>query len=432
MERLFFGTSSNLADVLRFGKLLLFCLAVLALASCNTTQFLKPGEQFLAKNQIKFEKPEGGKLKGKSNLEFELARLYKQKPNRRFFGIPRQYFYYVGQDTADRSGFGKFINQFARKSLGEEPVLLDTMLASQTAASMQAYLQNKGYFFAEAEVETTSNRKETKATSTYHVRPGGQFKIDTLIFFSKDTAIHRILHEISDESVLKKGDPIDIKLYQQEVARITQHLRNSGYAYFYQQYVNNLEALDSSNANLSVKLRLEVLTPPGKDAHQKYSVGNIYVYLESDPLAIARTQPDTLIEGVFFASGGKAFKVKPRTLTNSIYLRSGELFSEQNLTNTRNQLGSLGVFDPPTVQIVEDTLHRGLLNFYILLNPNKKWEFGLDFDVSTTERKGPVGNTNLIGLSFSPSIRNRNFLRGAELFIGNANAGVELAPFAGQ
>jgi hypothetical protein len=401
----------------------------LCLASCNTTQFLnrEVGEAYLVKNSVVFEKPASGKVKNKASLTYELAKLYLQKPNRKFFFVPRQYFYFSAQDTFDRSKIGVTWRKWVSKTFGEEPSLLDTAMIRETAKTMRNYLQNRGYFFAEVGHEVKLNKKETKASVTYRVAPDGRFTIDTLIFDSRDTAIKRILNEIAPASFLKPGSPIDVKLYEQEVARITKHLRNNGYAYFYPQYVSNLEGIDSSNLSKSAGLKLEVLTPPGKEAHRTYTVGNIYVNPNFDPATAASVRPDTLIEDVFFTLSGGRFRVRPRTLTNSIYFKTGEQFSQEELDNTVRQLGALGVFRPPTVRFEEDTLHEGVLNFYILLTPNKKWEFGSDFNISMSQG---LTSGNLLGLSFSPSLRNRNFLRGAELLIGNIDMGTELALFS--
>ncbi|MBI5915379.1 MAG: BamA/TamA family outer membrane protein [Bacteroidetes bacterium] len=406
-----------------------FSLVLLAvLCGCNTTQFLdkSKGEQYLHKNVIEIDQA-GGKIKNKSSLSYELSKLYLQKPNRKMFGVPRQYFYFMARDTFDKSKIGMAAARWKAKR-GEEPVIVDTFAASQTEKAMASYLKNRGYLFAEVQHEIKSNKKKTKATVTYFVKPDGRFLIDTLIFECRDTAIQRILREISAESLLQPGNPVDVKLYDQEVARITRYLRNHGYAYFYPQYVSSLEGFDSSNVEKTVSIRLKVLTPPGRDTHQRYAVGNIYIFPDYDP-SLGKLTPDTLVDGMFFGNAGRPFRVKPHILANSIFFRSGELYNQDALDNSLRQLGTLGVFRPPTLRLEEDTLHPGTLNFFMYLTANKKWEIGYDFELNSTERQGLLGNYNLIGLSFNPSLRNRNFLKGAELLVGNLNFGVELNPF---
>lgn len=409
----------------------IFLLALL-LQSCNVTQFLDrdKGEKLLTKSAVKIEVPQDGKLEGQSNLTYELSNLALQKPNRRFFGTSRAFLYYAATDTIDRSRIGMaFLKWLSKRA--ELPAILDAKLAAQSAMNMQAYLQDRGYFFAEVSPDIKFNRWETKATVTYFVEPDGRFLIDTLVFECRDSAVTQLLNERKDESLIRAGKPVDVKLYDQEVGRITRLLRNEGYTYFYPQYITSLEGFDSSNVEKTVSIKLKVLTPTGRDFHQKYTVGNIYLYpdyYQNGPAAV----PDTLVDGVFFATGGRPMQVRPQTLANSIFFRTGSTYSQDAVDNSIRQLGGLGVFRPPSLRLVEDTLHPGVMNFEIQLLSNKKWELGVDWDVNTTQRTGVVGARNLIGPTLGASLRNRNFLKGAELLIGNLNAGIELAPFSGR
>jgi outer membrane translocation and assembly module TamA len=401
------------------------------LSSCGSTRFLnkEKGESYLVGNEVKITSSPEMKSRGKSRLNYDLEKLYLQKPNRRFFFVPRQYFFYTSLDTLKKSKLGKTFSKVQGEVLGEEPAILDTNLVAKTSNSMTSYLKNKGYFYAHVEDVINFNRKFTKAKVTYQVSPGRIYTVDTLLFTSIDTAIQRLLQTISGETQLSKGKPVDLELYNKEVARITFFLRNNGYAYFYPQSIGTLVGIDSSNENRTVKLQLEVFPPVGRPNHKTYKIGNIYLNPYFDPADPALPPGDTIVDGIQFANQNLSFKIKPRTLTGSVYFRSGETFSQEAVDNTIRQLGALGVFRPPTVRFEENPLNPEILDFFILLTPTKKWEFGADFDINTVERKGAVGNRNLIGLSFSPSLRNRNFLKGAELLIGTVDMGVEFAPF---
>lgn len=411
---------------LLFAPFLVFVL----LCGCNTTQFLdkSKGEQYLKKNELVVDESRG-KLRGKANILSELTNLYVKRENGKMFGVPRRYHYFVAQDTFDKSKIGLAFSKRLAK-MGEEPVYVDSLSCQQTVDAMRAYLQTRGYFFANVTYEIKSNKDKTVATVVYTVLPDSRFVIDKLEYQSKDTAVLRVLNEISGASLLKPGSAVDVKLYDQEVSRITRYLRDHGYADFYPQYISNLEGFDSSNVNKTVSIRLNVLTPTKQEAHKKYIVGNIYVFPDYDP-SMEGIKPDTLIDGLFFGTGGREFRVRPRTLANSIYLRSGDVYNQEALDNSIRQLGSLGVFRPPTLQTVEDTLHPGNLDFFIYLTGNKKWEVGLDWGANFTERSTLVSRRILIGLSLNPSLRNKNFLRGAELYVGNLNFGTELNFFDG-
>ncbi len=405
---------------LAVATLILFC-------GCNTTQFLdkSKGEQYLHKNNIKLDES-NGRIKNKSSLVSELSNLYVERENKKMFRIPRQYFYYVAQDTFDKSKIGLAFCRWLRNR-GEDPVFVDTISANGSATAMESYLVTRGYFYAEVDYKIKSNRDSTKATVTYLVHPDHRYYIDSLEYQSQDTAVLRLLLASSDNSLLKKGNPVDVKLYDQEVARITKMLRDNGYAYFYPQNISNLEGFDSSNVKRTVSIRMKVLPPQNKPFHQKFTVGNIYIYPNYDP-NVQGIKPDTLIDGLFFGTGGKPFTVKPRTLANSIYLRPGEVYSQEAFDNSVRQLGSLGVFRTPKVVTNVDTaLSKGIMDFSIYLISNKKWELEGTVNGNLTERSAAIlGRRLLIGPSGIISLKNRNFLRGAELFISSLNLGAEL------
>ncbi|HHM21801.1 MAG TPA: hypothetical protein ENJ20_07230, partial [Bacteroidetes bacterium] len=399
---------------------------------CNTARFLHPekGETLLVANKIEFVTEGKEKVKGKSFLLEQLSQRLQQRPNRKFFGVPRPYFYFISLDSTDKSKTGLASDRTMRRKLGEKPVFIDTSLAAKTVELMTTFMQNKGYFQTEVYYKVTTNKDSTKATVTYLIKPKGRYTIDTLIYQSKDTAILQILLETADASFLKPGAPIDIDLYKKEVSRITNYLINNGYAKFYPQYINNLEAFDSSNTALNAKLILEVLTPSGKDKHEKFHFGNVYVYQDLLPGQQGWPPPDTLINGIYFASGGKQFKVKRKTIANIIHIKTGALYRLEDVEATRRRIASLGIYSAPNVKSLENSGNPDILDYHIQLASNKKWEMEVGGGLSYTERNGPGFSSNLIGLTFSPSVRNRNMFRGAELLAAGVDMGAELAPLS--
>ncbi|MEO1261868.1 MAG: BamA/TamA family outer membrane protein [Bacteroidota bacterium] len=410
---------------------ILLCFSFPLFFSCNTTQFLQPekGETLLIANKIKFDKNSNNKIKGKGNLVEQLGQRFQQKPNRKLFGIRRPYFYYISLDSVNKAKIGLASDRTMRKILGEKPVFVDTAKAAKTAELMTTYMQNKGYFHAKVDYELTTNADSTKGTITYLIKSEGNYTIDTLMYESKDTAILRKLLDISDNSFLKPGDPIDIDLYEKEVSRITNYFVNNGYANFYPQYINSLEAIDSSNTDLNARLILEILVPPTKDFHQLYHIGDIYVYPEVIADFNNRPPPDSILNGVIFSASSDEFGVKLKSLARTIALKKGDLYRYENLESTRRQIGALGVFTTPTIKIDVNESTPGIMDFHIQLTKNKKLEIQQSIDVSYTERSnGPGLSANLIGVSYSPSFQNRNLFRGAELLVTSLDVGLEFAP----
>ena len=399
--------------------------------SCSVAKFLDPekGETLLVANKIEFDKAGNYKVKNKALLTEQLTQRFQQRPNRKLFGIRRPYFYYMSLDSVDKANIGLVSDRTMRRILGEEPVFVDTSKAQKTTELMTTFLENKGYVNAEVDYSYKTNKQKTKGEVSYHIKTKGLYTIDTIVYQCKDSIVQHILDSLAEKSFLSPGNPIDIELYEKEVSRITTYMINNGYTNFYPQYINNLDSPDSSNTELTAKLIFEVLVPPGEETHQVFYIGDIHVYPDFIIGSGNQLEYDTIINGIHFATGGQPFKVKPKSLTNSIAIKSGELYRFEDVESTRRQLGALGVFSTPVIKIEPDSIFPDRLNFYIQLTSNKKWEMQHSGDISYTIRNGPLLSTNLIGIAYSPSIRNRNLFKGAELGVFGFDLGVELATF---
>ncbi|MCB0592879.1 MAG: BamA/TamA family outer membrane protein, partial [Phaeodactylibacter sp.] len=388
------------------------------LSACNTSKYLT-GEQYLLKgNSIKLKTK--GNINGKRELKYELSTLFKQKENSKFFFIPREWFYFATQDQKDTTKF----DRWQRRVIAEPPAIYDPQLTEATEESMQFYLQYKGYF--NADVFSVPDVRKKKIYITYHIDPGQQFTIDTTYFFSEDSLINHTLQEIAPLSLLKPGAGIDGSLYDRERDRIVRYLRNNGYANFYANSVAPLEA-DTTVAEKKAALYLEVLPPLEDSTHQAYTIDDITVYMDYTPGQEDTILYDSTINGIRFRSPRPYFRIKPETILDNLYIKSGELYSQRRFDLTNEQLTSLGVFRFVRVKQDPDPEDPGRLDIRIELTQNKKMELGLDFELNYASRNAS-GAGNLIGLTASPSLRNRNLLKGAELLITDFSAGVEFNP----
>lgn len=403
-------------------------LLLLVLSSCNSTKFLAGDEQLLTKNSIKLLNPKD--VKNKTSLKYELASLYKQKPNTNFLiFFPREWFYFATLDPQDTTK----IDRWQRRVIAETPAIYSQYLADSTARSMEYYLQYNGYYNANVfydDVLSGKNRK--KIQITYYANTGKQFTIDTAFFSSLDTNIHRILQNISPRTLLKSGEPLTRIVYEQEKERITSYLRNNGYADVYANYVAPLEA-DTTYQTGKANVYLEVLPPANDSLHKRYRVGDVMIYSQYDPLIEEAELLDTLVKGFHFRlPPNSTFKVRPQVIVESVHLRKGDMYSQANYDLTVRQLSALGIYKFVRIQEVIDSEDPTKLNFRIELTRNKRMELGIDFELNYTNRSATSGAGNLIGVFVSPNLRNRNLFRGAELLITNFSAGVEINPNFGD
>ncbi len=394
--------------------------ALLVFSGCGTTKYLGPEEVFLEENIIDLKTDQ--QIKKKGNFKNELSTLYKQRPNSSFFFIPREWYYYEAQDTLGRSKFTKGFKRWMLRQFGEEPTLYDPEKTEATERAMEYYLQHKGYFLAKVQsFYEYTDRNNKKISVSYEVTPRQQYLIDTVRFISRDSQIYRTLQSIRHSTVLKRGSPVDSKLYEQETARIVSYLRNQGYAYFGSNFIDNLEA-DSSN--FTVKLTLEVLLPPNDSVHRTYTIGDLYLYPDYNPSAPVVSKQDTIAEGVYLISDSENPAIREKTLLNALYLKKGELFKQENYDRTNRQLSNLGIFRFVTLKGEPDPEIPGRINFRIYLSQNKKFEFGSDLEVNTSNI--PFAGRRLLGVSGNVSLKHRNLFKGAELFVTNLEGGVDL------
>ena len=385
-------------------------LAVLATAGCSSTKYLEEGQTFLESNSTRIKSKE--KIKNKPSLKAGLEEQYRQAKTRVFLGIPRHTFYYAGANNPKDRWFKRWLHT----KLGDAPVIFDTTLVEQTRLSMEAYLEQHGYW---NNTVTPSIRTEGhRTTVTYDANPGKRWTIRNAEFATEDTTIQAILDSIFPETLLEPGAPVDIELIEREKLRITRVLQNIGYANFYQNYISAPEA-DSSKYEMD--LFIDVLDPADDIRHQVYTIGEIRVY--PDFTSDQTVSVDTVINGIRFLSPGLPMLVNPETILRQIYFESGETYARDRHEKTVRQLNKIETYSfvsaRPSISPEDSTV----LDFDIFLNRNKKQGIGgdIEFNYSTLS----ASRRNLIGLGANLNYRNRNLFGGGEFFTANIETGIE-------
>ena len=381
---------------------LLACL--LWLSSCGTTKYLTEEQAFVKKNTITIDSD--AKVKKQKQLEGNLLNIVIQKPNTRFLGLfNRRWFYYRQLKK------GKLKED--KRTIYEVPSVYDTTLTNKTTKAMQNYLEERGYFNPTVTYETTIKNKQSY--TNYIVRPGTLYLVDTIRYISPDTSIQRILDEISPLSVLQKGQPVANQLYEQEKRRITSHLRNNGYREFYINYIDQL-ASDTTGRHL-LDLSLTVFPQGNEEPHQQYTIDNVNIYPYFAPYTdTAPVLMDTVIGGVhFYYPQADKFPIKPEVILKRIFLKKGDLYSQENFNKTVRNLGALGIFKFANIndQVSQDSSNK--IDFNIYLPANKKLVLGVDVEIKNTFfSESSITSGNFLGGALNFSYRNRNLLRGAE------------------
>ncbi|MCB9353424.1 MAG: BamA/TamA family outer membrane protein [Lewinellaceae bacterium] len=418
-----------------------FCFLLLLaslLGACNVTKHLdqSKGERLLVRNSVELKSDKRLKYSRKTALQYELAALFKQQPNRRPWVLFRQptrlWFYYRHRDKTTK--FSKWIME----KVAEPPAIFSERLTQLTAQNFENQMQQRGYLLADCSYELIDRShhfspvddiyfnaskdsllREAQVKVKYTVNLGPLFTIDTVRFYSPDGPVDSILHLTAGKSALKRGDPLDGHAFDVEKLRITNELKNRGYAYFTPNFVS----FTGDSTNTRTNVTVEVLTPGDSVFHKTYHIGNIEVFSSVRPEIMA-IRNDTVIGGINFRSANTQFRVKPGRLYRSIELTPGALYRQEDFDNTIRNLNALGVFRFVSVKPKQDTVNSDNINVEMLVTPNKRISLGADVDLNSSTSSSAVAR-NLLGVSTSLTFRNRNLFRGAENLQSNAQYNIE-------
>ncbi len=408
----------------RWGIYLAGLLLAAAATSCNTTKYLAYDEELLVSQRVELR--DAKSVDDRANVAYELSTLAKQQPNGNFlFLFPREHFYFANNKPRDTTRLDRFL----RTEIGQEPTLYSDSLSRRSAGSMADYLRYLGYFNANVYHEA-DRRKAGKVNLIYHVEAGRRFLIDSVVYSSPDAGIDSLLRVAMEDSELRQGTPLDLNGFDKEKSRISRFLRDQGYTFFSNSYFDKLE-IDTTRRSGYADIFLSVLPAQRQGAYRPYRIGSVTV-LTDYQATTSQGQPvirrDSTVMGIRFLTGRESFRMRPDILAKNIFLRPGEMFSQEHYDQTNLSLGALNIYRFVRINQQVDSLEEGVLNYLIQLSPDKSMAFGVDVDVNYVNRRGTTLARNLIGLSVSPNFQDRNVLGGAELLVASLRGGVELNP----
>ncbi len=404
--------------------IVVFLIAIL-FSNCGVKKKLQEDEYFITKNDIVFADKKLKEEK-KSTLEYQLLTLARPKPNAKFLiffraGVWAHHKTNAPSDTTS-------LDRFMRKRLAEAPRLYSDSLALTSANAMTNFLNKKGYYQAKVTPQEAIYPKRKVAQIDYHVELGERYYVDTIQYFSDDTLLQPIIDELALSTLFKKNEPVSENLYYTEIKRITDTLRNNGYAYFYGNYIDGLEA-DSTNGRKNLGLDLFIRAPENDTHHRVYRIGEVEIYPNYQAQVFETVHRDTSIGGVTFKLPlGEDFQLDPQVLVKQIFLRKGQLFRQKDFDKTNELIGNLGLFKFIDLDLEKDPNEEGLLNLKIYLTQSKQRSVGFEAELNNSLRS-IVTNTNRLfslGAGVNVNYQNRNTFGGGELFNLILESGVEV------
>jgi outer membrane protein assembly factor BamA len=407
---------------------LLLILLILFLVSCNVTKNLPPGEALLVNNKIKVSN-------SKISSE-DLSGYLKQTPNSKLFGLFRTN---IALYNAGSKGKDSKFKKWLRNKVGSAPVLLDTSLNKVVKKSMLLYLSNKGYFASV--INDSVVIKNRKAVVYYFVKTSTPYTIHNISYYISDNQLAECVYNDTSRCLIKKGQNYDSYKLSDERSRITNTLRNNGYFYFSSQYIRY--SIDSSGDSRKMNIRIEIANPvvPSLEQfgtvvetqHKRYFIDKIIVDPEFGLLKADTMVYDTLVRS--FKGAGKdtsssnfyflhshSLRINPRTLAQSIFIKSNYLYNLSDVNKTYSRLNNLQVFKFINIQFHEASSSsfssRDKLDCKIQLAQVPVQSFSVSPDVTNS--------AGALGVQGSFVYQNRNIFKGAQLLKLSLNGSAQM------
>ena len=364
--------AGRMKKIARFAVLLVWILT-----SCSETKYVAEGDYLLDKVQVKTDQP----VRGLSTTDMKM--YVRQTGNSRWFSaikIPLYTYSLSGRDTT------RWLNRMLR-SIGEAPMLYDSVQTRQSVNSLQVQIQNMGYLRASVDAENTIKGRKLK--TTYNVHPGLIYSIRHVNYDIQDTAIARLLHLDDPQNwELRRGMTFSIENLDNERKRITQQLTNQGYYRFNKDFITFMA--DSVPGTTGVDLTLVLHgfrnNQVADTAHSQYTIRDIrYRSGNAD---------DSVIH------------LRPNVLRSNTFIRKGELYSAADLQTTYNHFGRLGAVRYTNIGFRE-VPDSSLLDCDIQISTNMP--SSVSFQPEGTNTAGDFG------AAASLTYQNRNLFHGSEL-----------------
>lgn len=415
-------------------------------SACSVTRKLSPGEYFLQRVEIQDDKQTPKQERIRSTT---LEEYVRQSPNKRFLGTN----FYVWAYNLANPNKDNWWNNLKRK-VGEEPVLLDTLLTEKSAQNLKTYMDSRGYYSSQVEYSIDTTRRRKRAFVSFKTIQNEPYRIKNISYDFRDNQLAPVIEADTASSLLKVGNIFDITVLDKERQRITSYLNDRGY---YNFSINNIEyRVDTLGNNREASIRMIVkrnitgYDERGRaimDNNRIFRITEINVMPEYDPatereVASQRMVDTTFYQGLNIISEGKP-NVRPAVLRTAIPLTPNTLYNSSQVERTYSEIMSLGYFKSARIAFeelprgVDDSLmvnyagegreaysprrfediKEGYLRCHILCSPTLKQSVNVELEGSTT--------SSFYGASATVGYQNRNLFRGVETLNTSVTFGYE-------
>ncbi len=401
---------------------MIFATIMLFLVGCNATKHVPQDRYLLTKNVVKVE----GTAPKTSKEEIE--EIIKQHPNRKFLFA---FHLFTGAHNYSLKKPKKKIRKWVKKSIAEEPVVIDTFLVRKSAAQIKEYFFQHGYFNAEVTTEIQDSlpfrEAQRKAKVIYSIVPKEPYYIDNYRYFTQNKHIQYLIDNASNSKQIKPGELYQYELLEAERKRVVNLLQNNGFYDFTREYVQF--DIDSTNGDHTVNVLMRIRPPAGNNGeHTRKYISNIqvfsdYNFFEQNPYY------DTVSTGDLKILYQNKLKINPKLINQRIFFNK-ELYSSAKVEKTYRAFSSLGLYNNISINFEKTGLSDDSLRCRILLTPGKRNSFTLE---PRLETRAVANNQNAeqstttfnFGISGNLSYQRNNAFKSGEMLRFSLSAGLE-------
>ena len=424
--------------------LILFIVAVLTVG-CNVTRFLPEDSYLLSKVEIKPDRSVPRRERITQDKD-GLDSYVRQTPNKRLFGF--DFFVWVYEKYNARP------NKKRDKVRGEEPVLLNDHLTEKSVQNLKTYLDKSGYFNSEVTYSVDTTRRKQRAEVTYTLKQGLPTRITSIDYEFRDSSLRPIILADTINTLLHRGEVLNIGVLDAERSRIASYLNNRGYFDF---SVNNIayeidttQGRNSADVLMIVRPTLEGYDNRGVPIWEDnaiYRLRKIYVYPTYDPMLRSTSGfkegaevDSTSYYGLeIIRDNNSAQQLRNTELRRTIPLYPSYVYNAQQVERTYAELMSLGIFRNAKISFAHVpnlssnyvtfmgndgdrnismlNTREGYLDCFIYCTPALKQSVKVEVEASST--------STFYGLGTTVGYANSNIFRGAEAFDISARFGFE-------
>jgi outer membrane protein assembly factor BamA len=407
----------------------------------------------------------------------DLSSLIRQIPNKKSLSTYLNIRIYNYTIKGKETGFKRWL----KKAFGAEPVILDTLITDNTAKQMNYYLENHGYFYSnvsytihrtpdgeklkkrilrldslcindkgacekiaklQLKLEKKKSRqpKRRKAKVFYTIKTYVPYKVRNLTYTISDATIRAFVYSYSSGCRIIPGNIYNIDHLDAERSRITEFLQQNGYFYFSNEYISYTIDSSVNNHELDINLKISnplVVSPQKSDSlvtarHLRYTVDRVLINTDYNAKTSSTDVFDTLRriiparnkfrpEKVYFYLYPGKLKINPRTLAQSVFVDSGDVFNITDVEKTYRNMLDIKLYKYVNITFFDrgDTVNNmGVLDCNIRLTKAPVSAIAVEAEVTNTGGE--------LGISGNLVFQNKNLFRGAEVFSTKIKGAIEL------